>query len=332
MTYNAIHVAVSSDAPPHRSRVFLINRAGVSEIAFGEIAPAANPLPEMFRLLLETLNGPTLQPVLVPALMDLLVLAANAFVIKKDGSGQDEQTLPPKPATPKSPMPQASDPVYTAICGYCLRGFVTTHPDPDMPPACFFCGIEGGSYQVDLLTPSLNAGVKGRKQANPENLESNEKHSGEPAPDSALYWVRCNYCARGYATPDAHVLPNACQFCHVANWGFKVSRFVGSFTAQDAKAPKNTDTARPIRVQRRRVKGWKMPSNTVYVGRGTKWGNPYRGPDAAEKYRAMFPHGANLGASSEEEALAELRGKNLACYCPLDVPCHADVLLELANR
>jgi hypothetical protein len=28
----------------------------------------------------------------------------------------------------------------------------------------------------------------------------------------------------------------------------------------------------------------------------------------------------------------ELRGKNLACWCPLNQPCHADVLLELANR
>jgi hypothetical protein len=32
------------------------------------------------------------------------------------------------------------------------------------------------------------------------------------------------------------------------------------------------------------------------------------------------------------ERLSELRGKNLACWCPLDAPCHADVLLELANQ
>ena len=30
--------------------------------------------------------------------------------------------------------------------------------------------------------------------------------------------------------------------------------------------------------------------------------------------------------------LPELRGHDLACWCPLDGPCHADVLLELANR
>jgi hypothetical protein len=32
------------------------------------------------------------------------------------------------------------------------------------------------------------------------------------------------------------------------------------------------------------------------------------------------------------EQMADLRGKNLACWCPLDQPCHADVLLEIANR
>lgn len=55
---------------------------------------------------------------------------------------------------------------------------------------------------------------------------------------------------------------------------------------------------RPIRIQLRRTKGWRMPPNTVKVDRSTK-----------------------------------LRGKNLACWCRDDgKPCHADVLLELANR
>src|SRR5438445_613136 len=36
------------------------------------------------------------------------------------------------------------------------------------------------------------------------------------------------------------------------------------------------DGMKPVRIQRRRTKGWKMPSNTVYVGRGSKWGNPHR--------------------------------------------------------
>ncbi len=32
------------------------------------------------------------------------------------------------------------------------------------------------------------------------------------------------------------------------------------------------------------------------------------------------------------DRLADLRGKNIVCYCAIDMPCHGDVLLELANR
>ncbi len=91
------------------------------------------------------------------------------------------------------------------------------------------------------------------------------------------------------------------------------------------------------RIQRSRTKGWKMPPNTVYVGRPTKWGNPYPvkcfSGGMAEvvplfsKYLRLTPYGIELAA----EARSELRGKDLACWCPLDAPCHADVLLEIAN-
>lgn len=79
----------------------------------------------------------------------------------------------------------------------------------------------------------------------------------------------------------------------------------------------------PLRIQRKRAKGWKMPPNTVYVGRPTKWGNPYgASPEDLARYRVQA-----IGCLPVEE----LRGKNLACWCPLSSPCHADVLLELAN-
>ncbi len=91
--------------------------------------------------------------------------------------------------------------------------------------------------------------------------------------------------------------------------------------------------ANPIRVQMKRRKGWRIPPNTVYVGRPTKWGNPYRvGPhltraEAVARYRAyLLAEGYPL-----LNELHEIRGKNLACWCPLDQPCHANVLLELAN-
>jgi hypothetical protein len=121
----------------------------------------------------------------------------------------------------------------------------------------------------------------------------------------------------------------------------------------------------PERIQRRRVKGWRMPENTVYVGRGTSLGNPFRiyehckgergdwGIEDTGRFNLPMGHGwtrigaarAAVGAyrkaldeayppgSSARWILADsLRGKNLACYCPLDQPCHADALLELANQ
>ena len=70
-----------------------------------------------------------------------------------------------------------------------------------------------------------------------------------------------------------------------------------------------------------------MPANTVYVGRPTQWGNPYKtGNRAADvrMYRIWLAFRALL-------ELEDLRGKNLACWCPLTEPCHADVLIEIVR-
>lgn len=88
------------------------------------------------------------------------------------------------------------------------------------------------------------------------------------------------------------------------------------------------------RIQRKRSKGWRMPEGVVYVGRPSKWGNPYNfGPSARAKAVNRFRAELLAGAMpvSVEEIRAELAGKDLACWCPLDEPCHADVLLEVAN-
>jgi hypothetical protein len=92
----------------------------------------------------------------------------------------------------------------------------------------------------------------------------------------------------------------------------------------------------PKRIQRKRAKGWKMPPNTVYVGRPTKWGNPYKPSPVMSAEWCVFQFEKLLIAnqhSSERfrKPIGELRGKDLACWCPLDQPCHADVLLEIAN-
>lgn len=97
----------------------------------------------------------------------------------------------------------------------------------------------------------------------------------------------------------------------------------------------------PRRVQRRRTKGWRMPENTVYVGRGTKWGNPW----IVDPEKSTYPPQNQYRDTSAEcvslyrdwisyttdEEFRTLAGKNLACWCLETEPCHADVLLEIAN-
>ena len=96
-------------------------------------------------------------------------------------------------------------------------------------------------------------------------------------------------------------------------------------------------TDSPKRIQRKRTKGWKAPTNAVYVGRPTKWGNPYRvsrwqSPQTCvEKYAAKIE--TNLWTfPTKHDIQEELGGKDLICWCRLSEPCHADVLLELANQ
>lgn len=83
----------------------------------------------------------------------------------------------------------------------------------------------------------------------------------------------------------------------------------------------------PTRVQLSRKKGWRLPPNTAKVSRPSKWGNPFvvgkhgSADDCVRRFRNYI---RGIGCQ-------ELRGLNLACWCALDQPCHADVLLELAN-
>ncbi len=111
----------------------------------------------------------------------------------------------------------------------------------------------------------------------------------------------------------------------------------------------------PKRVQLSRRKGWKMPANTVKVARPTRFGNPWTvkgavevgyNPAHAQQYcvdlfrewltdpRSLTHMMTDSDVLRQQiiEGLPELRGKNLACFCRLDQPCHAEVLLELANK
>lgn len=119
----------------------------------------------------------------------------------------------------------------------------------------------------------------------------------------------------------------------------------------------------PERIQLSRERGWRKPEGAVVVARPSKWGNPFsmaayramesdlamsRATDAevraelVQAFRSVVKHGPDSGYWSPDNCSAvlticagldagELAGKDLACWCPLDQPCHADVLLELAN-
>lgn len=96
----------------------------------------------------------------------------------------------------------------------------------------------------------------------------------------------------------------------------------------------------PDRITIRRVKGWRMPPNTRVVTRATIFGNPFKVgdfgiPDQAAAV-ARFREWLDGRVTGPDPAtiltrLPELRGKNLACFCKPGTPCHADVLLEIAN-
>ena len=121
----------------------------------------------------------------------------------------------------------------------------------------------------------------------------------------------------------------------------------------------------PGRIQLWRKKGWRKPENTVVVSRPSLWGNPWRIGESAvadfpwevrspfgnhllglhDSMRSAREHVVELfeihigpmGMYEYDEAKierlrTELAGKNLGCWCPLDQPCHADVLLDLANQ
>lgn len=112
------------------------------------------------------------------------------------------------------------------------------------------------------------------------------------------------------------------------------------------------------RIQRKRTKGWRMPEGAVYVGRPGIFGNPYAPPVipgwatasreyAVEDFRNwlarpdLFWQNTSGGFKTRAESIEArdrllakiptLRGKTLMCWCPVGQPCHADVLLEIAN-
>jgi hypothetical protein len=130
-------------------------------------------------------------------------------------------------------------------------------------------------------------------------------------------------------------------------------------------------TTTPARIQRRRTKGWRAPAGAIYVGRGSRWGNPHTQVRYPALDGSAWENEGRLGKTSGQQhayvhpdktvtwhlvqdatpeqavelyrrwltdrpALAaaarqHLAGRDLMCWCPPGQPCHADALLELAN-
>lgn len=111
----------------------------------------------------------------------------------------------------------------------------------------------------------------------------------------------------------------------------------------------------PKRIQLSRRKGYRKPEGAIVVARPSRWGNPlpwadmteHQSPQAAREVAVIFYRRWLAGELDHRhldaqrqvilDDLHELRGHDLACWCPLEddngarVPCHADVLLQLAN-
>ena len=148
----------------------------------------------------------------------------------------------------------------------------------------------------------------------------------------ALEENACSHCGAG-ALDSSRCVMNGCPF--------------GVYEAAPVPSP-------PRRVQLSRRKGWRMPANTVVVSRPSMWGNPFdwekTGRVQAKKlYRLTLvlsqPQLIKIAGGGPawwlalitwrekvKRELPSLRGKNLACWCPLDKACHADVLLKMANK
>lgn len=85
-----------------------------------------------------------------------------------------------------------------------------------------------------------------------------------------------------------------------------------------------------MRVYNKRETG--ISPDAVYVGRPTKWGNPFVIGRDGSRAEVIAKYEERLRASPlMMRELAELRGKSLVCWCA-PLPCHADVLLRLANE
>jgi hypothetical protein len=117
-----------------------------------------------------------------------------------------------------------------------------------------------------------------------------------------------------------------------------------AFVATRARMRRYAGMPKPVRIQLSRAQGVNLQAasltrngrKAVVVSRPGRWGNPWKVSDglspevAVARYRAAL-----LGGRLDftvKDVRAVLGGRNLACWCPSDAPCHGDVLLAIANE
>lgn len=85
------------------------------------------------------------------------------------------------------------------------------------------------------------------------------------------------------------------------------------------------------RVLNKRTDG--VPDGAIYVGRPTKWGNPFRIDTEADREEVIdrYLRWIRYRTDLREQAREELAGKDLVCWCAPQA-CHADILMKIANE
>jgi hypothetical protein len=102
-------------------------------------------------------------------------------------------------------------------------------------------------------------------------------------------------------------------------------------------------TSHPLRIQRKRTSGFRLPAGTICVTRPGRFGSPFEsaasfavwletGDVASDLLKPMTPEELGERRRWILANLDSLRGRTIACFCPPEKQCHADVLATLANE